>query len=139
MERSPLKVEVVAAAREVWAGDVINVIARTTEGDVGILPGHEPLMAALVPCVVDIITEDGRSETLAVDGGFISVAQGHVWILSQEALMGEEVTLDLAYKQAHDLEGVRDAGDITDEQLHHLNILNAQIRAGEKVQNRQPA
>ncbi len=139
MERPPLKVEVVAAARQVWAGDVVNVIARTTEGDIGILPGHEPLMAALVPCVVDIVTDDGRSETLAVDGGFISVAQGSVWILSQDAIMGQEVTLDLAYKEARQLEGVRDAGDITDEQMHHLNILNAQIKAGEKVQNRQSA
>ena len=112
---TPLKVEVVAAARQVWAGDVVNVIARTTEGDIGILPGHEPLMAALVPCVVDIVTDDGRSETLAVDGGFISVAQGSVWILSQDAIMGQEVTLDLAYKEARQLEGVRDAGDITDE------------------------
>ncbi|MDO5735152.1 MAG: F0F1 ATP synthase subunit epsilon [Propionibacteriaceae bacterium] len=139
MERPPLKVQVVAADREVWAGDVVNVIARTTEGDIGILPGHEPLMAALVPCVVDIVTDDGRSETLAVDGGFISVAQGHVYILSQEAVMGEEVTLELAYKASHELAAIRDAGDISDEQLHHLNILHAQIRAGEKVQNRQSA
>ena len=139
MERPPLKVQVVAADREVWAGDVLNVIARTTEGDIGILPGHEPLMAALVPCVVDIVTDDGRSETLAVDGGFISVAQGHVYILSQQAIMGEEVTLDVAYNASRKLEAVRDAGDITVEDLRHLHILYAQIRAGEKVQNGQSA
>lgn len=134
MERSPLKVEVVSADRQVWAGDVINVIARTTEGDLGILPGHEPLMAALVPCVVDIVTSDGRSETLAVDGGFISVAEGSVWILSQDAVMGQEVTLDKAYRAVAELVTLRDAGDITDAQQHRLNILDAQIRAGEKVQ-----
>ncbi len=134
MERPPLKVEVVSADRQVWAGDVINIIARTTEGDLGILPGHEPLMAALVPCVVDIVTSDGRSETLAVDGGFISVAEGHVWILSQDAVMGQEVTLEKAYHAIAELGTLRDSGDITDEQLHHLHILDAQIRAGEKVQ-----
>ncbi|MGO1384228.1 MAG: F0F1 ATP synthase subunit epsilon [Arachnia sp.] len=134
MERSPLKVEVVSADRQVWAGDVINVIARTTEGDLGILPGHEPLMAALVPCVVDIVTSDGRSETLAVDGGFISVAESHVWILSQDAVMGQEVTLEKAYPAVAELVTLRDAGDITETQQHRLNILDAQIRAGEKVQ-----
>lgn len=134
MERPPLKVEVVSADRQVWAGDVINVIARTTEGDLGILPGHEPLMAALVPCVVDIVTSDGRSETLAVDGGFISVAEGKVWILSQDAVMAQEVTLQKAYQEVAELVTLRDSGDITEQQQHHLNILDAQIRAGEKVQ-----
>ena len=137
MERPPLKVEVVAADRQVWAGDVVNIIARTTEGDIGILPGHEPLIAALVPCVVDIVTSDGRSETLAVDGGFISVAQGHVWILSQEAVMGEEVTLEVAFREMAELRSLADREDLTTEQAHHLNILDAQIRAGEKVQSAQ--
>lgn len=135
MERDPLKVEIVSAQRQLWTGDVINIIARTTEGDIGILPGHEPLMAALVPCVVEIVTADGRSDTLAVDGGFISVAQGHVWILSQEGVMGQEVTLDLAYREAAELRTLRDTGSITDEQLRELHILNAQIAAGEKVQS----
>ncbi len=135
MDRPPLKVEIVSADRQVWAGDVINIIARTTEGDIGILPGHEPLMAALVPSVVNIVTSDGRSETLAVDGGFISVAEGNVWILSQDAVMGQEVTLDEAHRQLAELTTLRDAGDITDEQLQHLHILDAQIRAGTTVQS----
>ncbi len=133
MEREPLKVEVVSADRQVWAGDAINIIARTTEGDLGILPGHEPLMAALVPCVVAIVTSDGRSETLAVDGGFISVAEGRVYVLSQDAVMAHEVTLQDAYKESAELVTLRDSGEITDEQTHHLNILTAQIRAGETV------
>lgn len=135
MESSPLKVEIVAADRQVWAGDVINIIARTTEGDIGILPGHEPMMAALVPCVVDIVTNDGRSETLAVDGGFISVTQSNVWILSQQGVMGEGVSLERAYREVAELRTLRDSGNITEEQQRHLSILYAQIRAGEKVQS----
>ena len=134
MERPPLKVEVVSADRQVWAGDVTNIIARTTEGDVGILPGHEPMMAALVPCAVEIITADGRRETLAVDGGFISVADGKVWILSQDAVMGHEVSLKEAFAEAAPLNTARDSGEITEEELRHLGVLEAQIRAGEKAQ-----
>ena len=134
MDRAPLKVEVVSADRLLWAGDVVNIIARTTEGDIGILPGHEPLMAALIPCVVDIVTADGRSETLAVDGGFISVAHGHVWILSQIAVMGAEVTLDKARREHAKLHEINERGSLTDPELHRLHLLTAQIRAGEKVQ-----
>lgn len=133
MDHSPLKVEVVAADRQVWTGDAVNIIARTTEGDIGILPGHEPLMALLVPCVVEIVTADGRSETLAVDGGFISVAEGKVWILSQEAVMGHEVTLDEARTEIASLRLLVDAGDASDDQVHRLRMLDAQVRAGERV------
>ena len=62
MARDPLRVEVVSADRLVWSADAINVIARTVDGDIGILPGHEPVMAVLAPCAVEIVTADGRSE-----------------------------------------------------------------------------
>lgn len=134
MDRSPLKVEIVAADRQVWAGEVVNIIARTTEGDVGILPGHEPLMALLVPGVVELVTADGRSETFAVDGGFISVAHGHVWVLSHQVVPGEEVSLERAEREAAEIRVRRNQGEAEDAEEHHLHILEAQIRAGQKAQ-----
>ena len=134
MGRQPLKLEVVSAAKLIWEGDVVNVIARTSEGDIGILPGHEPLMAALVPCMVEIVSSDGRTEIMAIDGGLLAVAQGHVRVLSHEVQLAEEITLDVARKAAHDLRHLRSQGDATDEQIHRLHILNAQIRAGERYQ-----
>lgn len=135
MDRSPLKLEVVAADRMVWEGDVVNVIARTARGDIGILPGHEPLMATLVPCMVEIVSADGRTEILAIDGGFIAVAHGHVRVLSQVANLAEEISLEAAQDEAHELRRLRNEGEVTDEQIHRLHILNAQIRAGERVSN----
>ncbi|MDO5091978.1 MAG: ATP synthase F1 subunit epsilon [Propionibacteriaceae bacterium] len=134
MGHQPLKLEVVSAAKLVWEGDVVNVIARTSEGDIGILPGHEPLMAALVPCMVEIVSSDGRTEILAIDGGLLAVAQGYVRVLSHEVQFAEEITLDAARKTAHDLRHLRSQGNATDEQIHRLHILNAQIRAGEQYQ-----
>lgn len=133
MDRAPLEVEVVSADRVVWSGDAINVIARTVEGDIGILPGHEPLLALLVPGVVEVVTADGRSESIAIDGGFISVAHGHVSVLSQMAQPGQEVSLDQARKDASTLEDKALKGQAGDDELHHLRILQAQIRAGEKA------
>ena len=135
MERSPLKLQVVAADRMVWEGDVVNVIARTSHGDIGILPGHEPLMAALVPCMVEIVSADGRTEIMAIDGGFIAVGKGYVRILSHDSRLAEEISLEAAQQEAHELRRLRNEGDATHEQIHRLHILNAQIRAGERLGN----
>ena len=136
MERDPLKLKIDAADREVWEGEAVNIISRTTEGDIGILPGHEPLMAILVPGVVDIVTADGRSEQLAIDGGFLSVADGHVWILAQDAVMAEEVSIDDAHRQISELSVKINSGEADDQETHRYHILQAQIRAAEKAQQR---
>ena len=124
MERQPLKLDVVSADRMVWQGDVVNVIARTSEGDIGILPGHEPLMAALTPCMVEIVSADGTTGILAIDGGLLAVAH--------EVKPAEEVSLEAARREAHELRHLRSKGEASDEQIHRLYILNAQIRAGER-------
>ncbi|MEZ5085527.1 MAG: F0F1 ATP synthase subunit epsilon [Tessaracoccus sp.] len=136
MDREPLRVQVVAADREVWSGDAVNVIARTTEGDIGILPGHEPLMAVLVPSVAEIVGADGRTRIMAVDGGFISVAQGRVSILSQEVQRAEEISPERAEREVAELEVLRNQGATTDSQEHRLHILKAQIRAAERVRDK---
>lgn len=132
MARPPLQVEVVAADRFVWSGEAINIIARTVEGDIGILPGHEPLLALMVPCLVEIVTADGRSESLAVDGGYISVARNRVSVLAQEATLGHEVSLDEARRSASAIEAKALNGEADDDEFHQLRILQAQIRAGER-------
>ena len=134
MERQPLKLDVVSADRMVWQGDVVNVIARTSEGDIGILPGHEPLMAALTPCMVEIVSADGTTGILAIYGGLLAVAHGHIRILSHEVKLAEEILLQEAHLEAHELRHLRSEGEATDEQVHRLHILNAQIRAGERYQ-----
>ncbi|MDR1790408.1 MAG: F0F1 ATP synthase subunit epsilon [Propionibacteriaceae bacterium] len=79
----PLTVEVVAADHVVWEGEANSVIARTTEGDIGILSRHEPFLAALVPCTAKVECTDGTTAHIKLDGGFISVEENHVSLLSQ--------------------------------------------------------
>lgn len=128
----PFLVEVVSADRLVFKGNAINVIVRTTEGDIGILPGHEALLAALVPCAAEIVTEDGRREVIAIDGGFISVAQGHVSLLSQYATLATEISPDQARRELDQLQRVLDSGDATAEDIHRYHLATAQVRAVEK-------
>ena len=58
---SPLKVSVVAADHEVWSGEASMVVARTVEGQIGILAGHEPLLAMLAAGEVRVTLVGGPS------------------------------------------------------------------------------
>lgn len=132
MARGPLTVEVVSADRQVWEGKAVNIIARTVEGDIGILPGHEPVLAMLVPSVVEITTADGTSELLAIDGGFLSVANDRVWVLSQDAITAEQITLDEAHRELAELNTLVYEGKADDAQSHRQRMLKAQVRAAER-------
>lgn len=136
MPRNPLSVEVVAAHEKVWDGKATSIIARTMEGDIGILPGHEPLMALLVPCVVEIVTADGHGETLTVDGGFISVAHDRVYVLSQVVQHASDISAEQAQRELDQLHQIREAGEATDKQVHHIHMLRAQLRAVEISKSR---
>ena len=69
-----LQVELVAVERKIWSGEATMVIARTTEGELGVLPGHAPLLGQLAEGgVVTIRTESGDDVIVAAHGGFLSV------------------------------------------------------------------
>ncbi|GAA3545938.1 ATP synthase epsilon chain [Aeromicrobium flavum] len=86
-----LQIELVAADRVVWSGEAREVIARTAEGDIGVLTGHAPLLSLLVPGVVEIFPVDGDTVRAAVSEGFISVAADRVSILSEDTFLADEV------------------------------------------------
>ena len=80
---SSLKVEFVSPEKRVWSGEATSVSARTLDGDLGILPGHTPLLGALVDGLVSIKGVDGTVSEFNVHGGFLSVAQNRVSILGE--------------------------------------------------------
>lgn len=84
-----LTVELVAADRKVWSGEATRVIARTTDGEIGILPGHAPLLGVLVEGEVRIAAE-GEHVTAQVDGGFLSVDHDRVTIVAESARVGAD-------------------------------------------------
>ncbi|WP_426245200.1 F0F1 ATP synthase subunit epsilon [Nocardioides sp. LHG3406-4] len=128
MSDAQLRVELVAADRLVWSGEAKMVIARTTEGDVGILPNHAPMLAVIIEGVVDVQTADGETWVAAVDAGFLSVAHNRVSILSEHAEMSHEIDLE---KARQDLERAKALGENDDEAQEAVRRAEARIRAVE--------
>jgi F-type H+-transporting ATPase subunit epsilon len=124
-----LHVELVAADRLVWSGEANMVIARTTEGDLGVLPNHAPALSLLVDGVVDVQTTEGETWVAAVDAGFLSVANNRVSVLSEHAEMSHEIDLE---KARHDLERAKDSGENDDEAMATVRRLEARVRAAER-------
>jgi F-type H+-transporting ATPase subunit epsilon len=83
----PLEVTLVSADRKLWSGEAGRVIARTVEGDIGILGGHEPLLALLASGEIRITPSAGEDVVATIDGGFISVEHDRVTVVSDSAAL----------------------------------------------------
>ena len=125
-----LTVELVAADRMVWSGEATMIIARTVEGDIGVLRGHAPVLSVLTEAIVEITAEDGHTVFAVADGGFISVAGDRVSILSEHAELSTEVDVDRARAELEDAK----AGHWSDgsEQERHIRMAEARIRVVER-------
>jgi len=132
-----LRVEVVVADRQLWGGDAGMVIAKTLDGDIGVLTGHPPVLGILAEgSVVRILDPEGGAGdagsggevTAAVSGGFLSVADNRVSVLAVDAQLGSEV--DKAAART-DLEAaLSDAGSPPSaEEPGEAKYARAQLRA----------
>ena len=127
-----MQVELVAADRLVWSGEAKMVIARTTEGDVGILPNHAPMLSLMVDGIVDVTTAEDETWIAAVDAGFLSVASNRISVLAEHAEMSHDIDLE---KARADLERCRQAGELEEsaEEAAERAWAEARIRAAEKA------
>jgi|EndMetStandDraft_8_1072994.scaffolds.fasta_scaffold177446_3 F-type H+-transporting ATPase subunit epsilon len=125
-----LTVELVAADRTVWSGEATFVIARTVEGDIGVLRGHAPVLSLLTEAIVEITAEDGHTVFAVADGGFLSVANDRVSILSEHAELATEVDVEEARAQLEDAR----AGHLTDgsDAERRIRMSEARIRVVER-------
>jgi F-type H+-transporting ATPase subunit epsilon len=84
-----LRVSVVSADKDVWSGEASMVVAKTVEGEIGILPGHEPMLAILALGNVRVTTVDGTKITANAEGGFLSVENNNVSVVASAAELVE--------------------------------------------------
>src|SRR3954467_3951857 len=88
----PLEVTLVSADRQVWSGEASRVIARTVDGDIGILGGQEPLLALLASGEIRITPSSGEDVVATLDGGFMSVEHDRVTVVSDTAALASGST-----------------------------------------------
>lgn len=129
-----LHVELVAVERPVWSGEATMVLARTTEGELGVLPGHIPLLGELAAGgVVRIRQEDDQELVVAAHGGFLSVTADGVSILAEMAELADEIDVsraEAALERARSADRSEDDRDAKDAEERALSRLRA---AGQDV------
>ena len=117
----PMQVELVSPERTLFTGEASMVQARTLGGgDIAFLSGHAPFIGALAIDQVVIRLTDGTDEVAAVHGGFVSVNDDHVKILSDLAELRSQIDVDRARRAQERAEAVlRTADDIDAEAALH--------------------
>ncbi|MBL4819844.1 MAG: F0F1 ATP synthase subunit epsilon [Gammaproteobacteria bacterium] len=83
--------DIVSAEKSIFSGLVTMVVAAGTLGDLGIAPGHAPLLTALIPGSVKLVLDSGEEEIFYVSGGFLEVQRGVVTLLTDAALRADDV------------------------------------------------
>ena len=134
-EGDVLIVDVVAADRRVWEGKALSVILRTVEGDIGILPNHEPFLAVLLPGAAEILTVDGKRDVIAIDGGFITVSDNRVSVFGQYGRLAQEISVPDAERELMEAEKKLNEGDNSEQTRQHHDRATAQLVAAKKAQN----
>ena len=90
-----MKLEIVTAERVVYSEDVSVLVAPGSDGELGVLPGHAPLLTTLAPGEIKV-TKDGEESFMVVSGGFLEVLGNKVTILANTAEHADEIDEDRA-------------------------------------------
>jgi F-type H+-transporting ATPase subunit epsilon len=119
-----LNVAVVSAERALWSGQARSLVAKTPEGDIGILPGHEPVLALLVESPLRIEEPDGTKVLVAVHGGFFSVSGDQINVIAEVAELAEDIDLERAQAA---LARAQAAGADSEEEIAAIRRADARI------------
>ena len=85
---------IVSAELKIFEGEVKQIQATGVEGELGILPGHTPLLTAIKPGIVKFTLQDGNEEVIYVSGVFLEVQPNIVTVLADVAIRGSELDAD---------------------------------------------
>ncbi|MDB6094176.1 MAG: atpC [Verrucomicrobia bacterium] len=119
----PLTLEIVTPEARVYSDTIDTVVIPTTTGEVGILPGHIPLLTQIENGELRV-TKNGVTHWLAVSGGFAEVEDDKVHVLAENAITEEKIdehAVEAAMQRAE--QQLKDAKDIDPQQYEHLQNL----------------
>lgn len=122
-----MKCVVVSAEQSLYEGDVQMIIASGDLGDIGITPGHAPLITSLKPGPVRLVFENGEDELFFVSGGFLEAIASRVTILADTAERAENLD------EAEALHAQEEAKRLLDEQQSEFEYSRAAVELAEAV------
>lgn len=133
---STIKVDVVSAERSLFQGNAKFVALPGEAGELGVLPGHTPLITRIRPGTVKIVLEDGSEESIFVAGGLLEIQPGHVTVLSDTAIragdLDEAKAVEARRRAEESLSKVKDKAELAVVQAE-LEMLAAQAMAARKL------
>ncbi len=119
----PLTLEIVTPEARVYTDTIDSVVIPTTVGEIGVLPGHIPLLSQIEPGELRV-TKNGETHRLAVGGGFVEIEADRVHVLAEHAITAEkidETAVEEAMKRAE--QQMRDAAHLDPAEFEHLQQL----------------
>lgn len=119
----PLTLEIVTPEARVYSDTIDTVVIPTTTGEIGILPGHIPLITQIQDGEL-LVTKNGTTQALAVSGGFAEVEGDRVHVLAEHAITEEKIdehAVEAALKRAE--QELKDAKNIDPQEYEHLQNL----------------
>lgn len=96
--------DVVSAETEIFSGRVTMVVATGTDGELGIMPGHAPLLTGIKPGPVRLLFDNGEEETIFASGGYVEVQPGVVTVLADTAVRADDLDEAAAQKAIEEAE-----------------------------------
>ena len=100
-----IKLEVVSPDAVVYQADIHMLVVKASDGEIGIMPNHLPMIAGIVPCAMRVKHEDGREELIACGGGFMEVLQNKITVLASCAetpIQIDVLRAEKAYRRAEE-------------------------------------
>ncbi len=122
-----LHVDIVSAEAEIYSGPAIMVFAPASEGEVGILPRHAPLLTTLRPGEVRVRTQEGGEESFYVSGGILEIQPHVVTILSDTAMRAKDLD------EAAALEAKQRAEQAMQDRSADFDYAKAQIELAQAI------
>src|SRR5690606_41463262 len=141
MAMTTMHLDIASTEARIFSGRVTSLVVTGSLGDMGILPGHAPLLSALVPGPVRLVTQEGEEQIFYVSGGYIEVQPGVVNILADTALRADdmdEVQAEEAKRAAEEVVLNRDAAFEYSRAATQLGEAAAQLRTIQQLRKKLP-
>ena len=131
--------DIASTEARIFSGRVESLVATGTLGDMGILPGHAPLLTALIPGPVRLVTQAGEEQLFYVSGGYLEVQPGTVNILADTAIRADDMDEAQAEQAKKDVEAAianRDAEFEYSRAASQLAEAAAQLRTIQQLRKK---